>query len=196
MPPRHSTQETEIKLRVAGAAEGKRLLSAAGFRVARRRVFESNTLFDTADAKLRKTGQVLRVRECGRRVLLTYKGPAVRGRHKSREELEIEGRVRHRVVQRRALGRHLEREDVVRVVARVDVAQLVRAAQQQPRPDQQHERERGLARDQRVAHPAMPTRRAATAFAQPREIRVDAAISNSFGFGGTNVVLAMRRFVG
>ncbi|WP_373049368.1 beta-ketoacyl-ACP synthase II [Vulgatibacter sp.] len=29
---------------------------------------------------------------------------------------------------------------------------------------------------------------------QAREIRVDAAISNSFGFGGTNVVLAMRRF--
>ncbi|AKU91242.1 beta-ketoacyl-ACP synthase II [Vulgatibacter incomptus] len=31
---------------------------------------------------------------------------------------------------------------------------------------------------------------------QPREVRVDAAISNSFGFGGTNVVLAMRRWRG
>lgn len=31
---------------------------------------------------------------------------------------------------------------------------------------------------------------------QAREVRVDAAISNSFGFGGTNVVLAMRRFQG
>ncbi|HPQ17134.1 MAG TPA: class IV adenylate cyclase, partial [Bryobacteraceae bacterium] len=41
-------------------------------------------------AELRKTGQVLRVRQCGRRVLLTYKGPATRGRHKSREELETE----------------------------------------------------------------------------------------------------------
>ncbi len=90
MPQLHSTRETEIKLPVSGAAEGKRLLRGAGFRVARRRVFESNTLFDTADAKLRKAGQVLRVRQCGRRVLLTYKGPAVRGRHKSREELETE----------------------------------------------------------------------------------------------------------
>jgi 3-oxoacyl-[acyl-carrier-protein] synthase II len=29
---------------------------------------------------------------------------------------------------------------------------------------------------------------------QPREVRVDAAMSNSFGFGGTNVVLLFRRF--
>lgn len=29
-----------------------------------------------------------------------------------------------------------------------------------------------------------------------REVRVEAALSNSFGFGGTNVVLAMRRFRG
>ena len=29
---------------------------------------------------------------------------------------------------------------------------------------------------------------------QPREIRVDAAMSNSFGFGGTNAVLLFRRF--
>jgi 3-oxoacyl-[acyl-carrier-protein] synthase II len=29
---------------------------------------------------------------------------------------------------------------------------------------------------------------------QPREVRVDAAMSNSFGFGGTNVVLVFRRF--
>ncbi|HYH99471.1 beta-ketoacyl-ACP synthase II [Hyalangium sp.] len=29
---------------------------------------------------------------------------------------------------------------------------------------------------------------------QPREVRVDAAMSNSFGFGGTNAVLAFKRF--
>ncbi|MGE5569992.1 MAG: class IV adenylate cyclase [Rhodospirillales bacterium] len=83
--------ETEIKLAVSGTAEAKRLLRAAGLRAIRRRVFEVNTLFDTAAANLRKTGQVLRVRQCGRRVLLTYKGPPARGsRHKSREELETE----------------------------------------------------------------------------------------------------------
>lgn len=31
---------------------------------------------------------------------------------------------------------------------------------------------------------------------EAREVRVDAALSNSFGFGGTNVVLALRRFHG
>lgn len=31
---------------------------------------------------------------------------------------------------------------------------------------------------------------------QAREVRVDTALSNSFGFGGTNVVLALRRFQG
>jgi 3-oxoacyl-[acyl-carrier-protein] synthase II len=29
---------------------------------------------------------------------------------------------------------------------------------------------------------------------QPREIRVDAVMSNSFGFGGTNAVLLFKRF--
>ncbi len=90
MPRHHSAQETEIKLPLADAAEGRRLLRSAGFRVARRRVFESNTLFDTAGAKLRKSGLVLRVRQSGRRAVLTYKGPASVGRHKSREELETD----------------------------------------------------------------------------------------------------------
>ena len=49
-----SNRETEIKLRLGGAAEGRRLLKQAGFRVARRRVFEDNTLFDTQDRKLRR----------------------------------------------------------------------------------------------------------------------------------------------
>ena len=31
---------------------------------------------------------------------------------------------------------------------------------------------------------------------QPRELRVDAAISNSFGFGGTNAALIMTRYKG
>jgi adenylate cyclase class 2 len=85
-----SNRETEIKLRLGGAAEGRRLLKQAGFRVARRRVFEDNTLFDTQDRKLRRAGLVLRIRQCGRRVVLTFKGRAQPGRHKSREELEME----------------------------------------------------------------------------------------------------------
>jgi adenylate cyclase class 2 len=58
--------------------------------VIRRKVFEDNTLFDTADRKLSSAGLLLRLRCCGRRVVLTFKGPALVGRHKSRQELELE----------------------------------------------------------------------------------------------------------
>jgi adenylate cyclase, class 2 len=83
-------REIEIKLPLSGAAEGRRLLRAAGFRVTRRRVFESNTLFDISGYVPGCAGCVLRIREAGRRVLLTYKGPATMGKHKSREEMEVE----------------------------------------------------------------------------------------------------------
>ena len=90
MSPGSAKSETEIKLRLAGVAQGRRLLKTHGFRLARRRVFESNTLFDTAAGKLRRAGLALRLRKTGRRTLLTYKGPASSVVHKSREELELE----------------------------------------------------------------------------------------------------------
>jgi adenylate cyclase class 2 len=90
MPSGHSKRETEIKLPLGGAAQGRRLLRQAGFRVIRRKVFEDNALFDTAGSTLRSAGRLLRLRCCGPRVLLTFKGPALVGRHKSRQELELE----------------------------------------------------------------------------------------------------------
>jgi adenylate cyclase class 2 len=84
-----SNREVEIKLRLEDAAQGRRLLRNAGFRVAKRRVFEQNTLFDTAANELRRSGSALRLRTCGRRHLLTFKGPSESGRHKTREELEL-----------------------------------------------------------------------------------------------------------
>ena len=57
------TQETEIKLVAPDAADARRLLRKAGFRVARRRVFEANTVFDTAERTLRQASLLLRVRE-------------------------------------------------------------------------------------------------------------------------------------
>lgn len=68
------------------------MLRAAGFRVSKRRVFEANTLFDTARGALRRTGRLLRVREAGAIGTLTYKGPDAAGKYKDREELEVQVR--------------------------------------------------------------------------------------------------------
>jgi adenylate cyclase class 2 len=83
-------REIEIKLPVPSAAKGRHMLRAAGFQIFRRRVFEANTLFDTSDQSLRRAGSLLRVREAGPQGILTYKGPAMPGKHKDREELEVE----------------------------------------------------------------------------------------------------------
>jgi len=83
-------REIEIKLALPDAAAGRRLLRAAGFRISKRRVFEANTLFDTARGALRRKGCLLRVREEGRLGILTYKGAQAIGKYKDREELEVQ----------------------------------------------------------------------------------------------------------
>jgi len=82
------TQEIEIKLGVADRAAALRLLRKAGFRVARRRVFEANTVFDTPARGLRQASQLLRVRQTPGADTLTFKGAPVAAKHKCREELE------------------------------------------------------------------------------------------------------------
>lgn len=84
-----ANREIEIKLRLEEPEAARRLLRRAGFRVRRRRVFESNAVFDTPELALRRAGKLLRLRVAGSRKLLTYKGPAEPGRHKSREEIEL-----------------------------------------------------------------------------------------------------------
>jgi adenylate cyclase class 2 len=84
------TVETEIKLPIESAAHGKRLLKRAGFRLRRRRALEENTLFDTVRGTLRRAGTALRIRQTRGQALLTYKGPVLPGKLKSREELEID----------------------------------------------------------------------------------------------------------
>ena len=66
------------------------MLRGAGFRVSKRRVFEANTLFDTAGGALSGKRQLLRVREAGKRGILTYKGAEISGKYKERQELEVE----------------------------------------------------------------------------------------------------------
>lgn len=80
--------ETEIKLAVESARAARRRLRAAGFAVSKKRLFERNTIYDTEGLDLRRTSRLLRIRESGKRWVLTYKGVPETGRHKSREEIE------------------------------------------------------------------------------------------------------------
>src|SRR6478735_4008514 len=86
----HGSHETEIKLPAADVASAKRMLYRAGFRVYKRRTFEDNTVFDTPGLKLRKSATLLRLREAAGKAIVTFKGRPVAGKHKSREELEVE----------------------------------------------------------------------------------------------------------
>ncbi|MBV8844253.1 MAG: class IV adenylate cyclase [Bryobacterales bacterium] len=80
--------ETEIKLRVDGAEAMKRRLEEQGFRITIPRVLQVDQVFDLPDQPLLRSGKLLRVRSTNGKAILTYKGPALGGRHKSREELE------------------------------------------------------------------------------------------------------------
>lgn len=83
-------RENEIKLPAADAETARRTLYRAGFRVHKRRRFEDNTMFDTPEMRLRKAAEAFRVREAGGKIVVTYKGRPDGGKHKSREEIEVE----------------------------------------------------------------------------------------------------------
>jgi adenylate cyclase class 2 len=83
-----SNLEIEIKLRIDSVAATRRLLRRLGFSIVKPRVFEINTIFDTASGTLRIGRKLLRLRQAGRRYTLTFKGPPQASRYKSREELE------------------------------------------------------------------------------------------------------------
>lgn len=80
--------ENEIKLRIDNPQATEARVAAAGFRVTKPRIFESNTVLDDSDGGLRSRGCLLRLREVGRRTLVTFKNQSQNAKHKSREELE------------------------------------------------------------------------------------------------------------
>lgn len=81
--------ETEIKLRLPeGPDRTRTLLEQHGFRASSHRQLESDQTFDHAAGELRKGGRLLRLRSAGGKWIVTYKGPAALGKHKSREEIE------------------------------------------------------------------------------------------------------------
>src|SRR5947209_8816171 len=82
--------ETEIKLRISSLEDAKARIEGRGFRVARERVVESNTIYDTSGGRLRAAGELLRLRQVGAGGLMTFKGRGEAGRHKARPEVETE----------------------------------------------------------------------------------------------------------
>jgi adenylate cyclase class 2 len=83
-----STQEIEIKFRVADLRELARQLRKAGFRVVTKRTHETNTLYDLPGEVLRRRQRLLRLRNYGSEWTLTHKSKKKNARHSSREELE------------------------------------------------------------------------------------------------------------
>jgi adenylate cyclase class 2 len=80
--------EHEVKLVFPDIEAARRAVQTAGGRLVVRRRLLDDRLFDTPDARLRRSGTALRVRRDGDRARLTWKGPVVAGPVKSREEIE------------------------------------------------------------------------------------------------------------
>jgi adenylate cyclase class 2 len=83
--------ETEIKIRFeAGPEAARELIERHGYHVVEPRTLEGDQVFDRGPADLRGADQLLRLRRAGAHSTVTYKGPALRERHKSREEIEFD----------------------------------------------------------------------------------------------------------
>jgi adenylate cyclase, class 2 len=83
-----SNRETEVKFAVHSLEAFQARLRELGFAVLHAKVFERNTILDTAPLSLRPQGCLLRLREAGEKTTITFKGKASVGRVKSREEIE------------------------------------------------------------------------------------------------------------
>ncbi len=80
--------EIEIKFRIENLTALTRALKQAGFKQLTRSTHEMNSLYDLPGQKLRKRGELLRLRKYGETWVLTHKAKGKAGRHKVRVELE------------------------------------------------------------------------------------------------------------
>ena len=84
--------EIELKFSVSDVQELRLAAERIGFRLVTERTFESNTLYDSADRRLRGRKQILRLREYGDRSTVTHKrqaeGDTGDSRYKTRIETE------------------------------------------------------------------------------------------------------------
>jgi adenylate cyclase class 2 len=81
-------KEVEIKFRIADQRALTRALKRAGFKQVTRSTHEMNALYDLPGQKLRKRGEMLRLRKYGERWVLTHKAKGTTGSHKVRVERE------------------------------------------------------------------------------------------------------------
>jgi len=81
-------KETEIKFRIADLAALTRALKRAGFKLITPCTHEMNVLYDLPGQKLRKRGELLRLRRYGDKWFLTHKAKSKTGKHKVRVERE------------------------------------------------------------------------------------------------------------
>ena len=83
-----SPKEIEVKFVVVDMPSLERALVKLGFECVTPPTHEVNTLYDLPGQKLRRKGELLRLRRYGEVWRLTHKARGVAGRHKSRAELE------------------------------------------------------------------------------------------------------------
>ena len=81
-------KEIEIKFRIENLRALARALKQAGFKQLTRSTHEMNSLYDLPGQKLRKRGELLRLRKYGEAWVLTHKAKSKAARHKVRVELE------------------------------------------------------------------------------------------------------------
>jgi len=80
--------EIEIKFRIENLPSLTGALQKAGFKQITPCTHEMNSLYDLPGQKLRKRGELLRLRKYGEAWVLTHKSKGKTGRHKVRVELE------------------------------------------------------------------------------------------------------------
>jgi adenylate cyclase class 2 len=83
-------QEVEIKFLASDLKALEQKLRELGFRQETPSTHEVNTLYDLPGQKLRRKGELLRLRDYGGKWRLTHKAKVKLGRHKSRGELETD----------------------------------------------------------------------------------------------------------
>ena len=82
--------EIEIKFRIENLRALVGELKRTGFKLLTRSTHEINSLYDLPSQKLRKRGELLRLRKYGTTWTLTHKAKGKTARHKMRVELETE----------------------------------------------------------------------------------------------------------